>query len=46
MKGYLQALLNEDIYYDEANPKYRCTFNLYHVAVSIYKLLNTYIFRI
>uniref|UniRef100_A0AC34FDV6 Uncharacterized protein n=1 Tax=Panagrolaimus sp. ES5 TaxID=591445 RepID=A0AC34FDV6_9BILA len=32
MKEYLQALLNEDIYYDEANPKYRCFLNLYHVA--------------
>lgn len=39
MKEYLQALLNEDIYYDEANPKYRCFLNLYHVAVSSYPIL-------
>uniref|UniRef100_A0A7E4UPR0 Uncharacterized protein n=1 Tax=Panagrellus redivivus TaxID=6233 RepID=A0A7E4UPR0_PANRE len=45
MRDYWKTLLEDDIYYDEANPKYRCLFNLYHVArvTRIFTLLHTLI---
>uniref|UniRef100_A0A914E130 Uncharacterized protein n=1 Tax=Acrobeloides nanus TaxID=290746 RepID=A0A914E130_9BILA len=38
MSGYFKVLLDDDVYYDEANPKYRCFFNKFH-AVKLSKII-------